>query len=72
MVKTYDVEGLNGATAAVHGFQKDNGIDPISYELRFYNSHEKAVSLGTTFVEDTVGENAVMVTDEMMWTAGNK
>jgi len=72
VVKTYDVEGLNGAIAAVHGFQKDNGFDPISYELRFYNSHEKAVSLGTTFVEDTVGENAVMVTDEMMWTAGNK
>ena len=72
MVKTYDVEGLNGAIAAVHGFQKDNGFDPISYELRFYNSHEKAVSLGTTFVEDTVGENAVMVTDEMMWTADNK
>jgi len=72
VVKQYEIEGLTGATAAMHGFQKNVGAVPLSYELRFYNSHDDAVSIGTSFVEDSVGKDAVMVVDDMMWAGGNK
>ncbi len=72
VVKVYDVEGLTGASKAVHGFQKISGGTRLSYELRFYNSHDDAVNLGTSFAVEITGEDAIMVTDDMTWSGGNK
>ena len=72
VVKEYDVEGLTGATSAVFGFQRYDGADPQSYELRFYKSHEDAVQLGTSFAEEVTGENAVLVVSKMRWSKAEK
>jgi hypothetical protein len=70
VVKEYDIEGLSGAIGALHGFQKDNGIDPLSYELRFYESHTDAVDLGELLAQEITGEDAVTDSSEMSWTGG--
>ncbi len=44
--KQYDVEGLPQATGAWFGFFRLDGEGPIDYELRFYASHEDAVTHG--------------------------
>ena len=72
VVKKYDIEGLTGATAAMHGFQKNVGVDPLSYELRFYNSHDEAVKLGQSLAVEVTGEDAVMVAEDMTWAGGKK
>lgn len=72
VVKEYDVEGLIGAKTAVHGFLKVIGLVPQSYELRFYESHEDAVRLGTAFAEEITGEDAVVVVKDMSWSGGWK
>ena len=72
VVKEYDVEGLIGAKTAVHGFLKVIGLVPQSYELRFYETHEDAVRLGTALAEEITGEDAVMVAGDMTWTAGKR
>ena len=47
--KQYDVEGLTGALDAWLGFWGPAGSDRKDYEVRFYPSHEVAVSSGTAF-----------------------
>lgn len=72
VVKKYDIEGLTGATAAMHGFQKNVGADPLSCELRFYNSHDEAVKLGQSLAVEVTGEDAVRVAEDMTWSGGVK
>ena len=55
VVKKYDIEGLTGATAAMHGFHKNVGADPLSCELRFYNSNDEAVKLGQSLAVKVTG-----------------
>ncbi len=68
VVKEYDVEGLTGATAAMHGFLRESGQTPQSYELRFYESHDEAVEMGTAFADEVTGEDPVLFAGEMMWS----
>ena len=70
VVKEYDIEGLSGATGALHGFHKKNGIDPLSYELRLYESHTDAVELGELLAQEITGEGAVTDSSKMSWTGG--
>ena len=72
VVKEYDVEGLTGATGATYGFLRISGLEPQSYELRFYESHDDAVRLGTAFAEEVTGEDAVLTVSDMSWIEGQK
>lgn len=70
--KTFDVEGLTGATAAYFGFWGRDPYDRKDYEVRFYPSHEDAVEFGTKFIEERTGEDAVLVSGRAMWEEGVK
>lgn len=73
VVKEYDVKGLTGASTAIHGFMPASAdLAPQSYEIRFYENHDDAVTIGTSFAEEITGEDAVMVADEMSWAEGKK
>ena len=69
--KKYDVEGLTGARSALHGFWRIGNLS-VEYEARFYDSHEEAVSLGTSFAVDGSGETAALGSDEALWPEGTK
>jgi hypothetical protein len=70
--KEYDVEGLPDALAAWKGFW---GLDPYKrhdYEIRFYPSHELAVSSGTIHAVNATGAEFEATRKEQVWTEGVK
>ena len=58
-LKRYDITDLPGASAAVYGFMK-SGSEAFDYEVRVYESHGKAVELGTALAEEGSGPDAVL------------
>lgn len=69
--KRYDVEGLTGALSATNGFWRVGNIS-VEYEVRIYDSHEDAVSLGTSFAEEASGETAILIVSEAAWPEGTR
>ena len=69
-LKTYDVEGLPGATAASYGFWRAEGQKAKDIELRFYLSHEEAVRDGTELAQEVTGRDAIIFVDDMTWKEG--
>ena len=70
--KTYNVEGLEKATAAYYGFY---GLDPYNrqeYEVRFYESHADAVEFGVPMADEVTGEGAMLRDDNVTWHEGLK
>ena len=61
--KDYDVEGLPGATAAVLAFH-----DRKDVEIRFFPSHDVAVSEGIPVAEEIVGEDVYIKHGEVTWS----
>lgn len=70
--KTFDVEGLTGATDAYIGFWSPDTSDRKEFEARFYSSHADAVELGTFFAEERTGPDAVIKSGEAAWAEGAK
>ncbi len=69
--KSYDVNGLVGASAAYYGFWRvDSSADPVDYEIRVYPSHTVAVESGTAQAEEVTGEDAVLNRDLSSWPEG--
>ena len=70
--KQYDVEGLPDGLDAWKGFW---GLDPYSrhdYEIRFYASHEIAVSSGQALAIEATGDEFEASRDNQTWTVGVK
>ena len=67
--KDYDVEDLpGGLSAGLHFWRVDDVA--VTYETRFYESHEDAVSLGTKFAEEGSGENAALDAEDAVFKEG--
>ena len=67
--REYDVEGLTGALSAVNGFRRIDGV-AAEFEARFYQSHDDAVQLGTSFALEGSGETAALSSSDAMWAEG--
>lgn len=67
--KQYDVSELTGAQDAWFGFWKADGKTPVEYELRFYVSHEEAISYGQALAEEVTGEDA-LIDESASWKEG--
>lgn len=65
VVKTYDVSGLPGATAAVNAF-----LNRREYEARFYPSFVEASSTGAVAAFLVTGEKAVVTGNTVPWEEG--
>lgn len=70
--RSYDVETLPGASAAIFGFWRIAAGDPIDYELRFYDSHSAAVEHGTALADEGSGADAIITEDEATYKEGVK
>ena len=70
--RSYDLEGLPGASDAIFGFWRIASGDPIDYEVRFYANHADAVALGTALAEEGSGADAVLDEDEATYKEGVK
>ncbi|MDA1280490.1 MAG: hypothetical protein O3B95_10725 [Chloroflexi bacterium] len=70
--KTFNVEGLTGATAAYYGFWGLDPYDRKEFEARFYASHSDAVAFGTSFAEERTGTDALIKSGESSWEEGAK
>ena len=68
--KEYDIEGLEGATAAVYGFFGPDPYDRQEFEARFYPDHETAMTLGVDFADEATGPDAVIAKDLQRWDEG--
>ena len=70
--RSYDLEGLPGASAAIFGFWRISSGDPIDYEVRFYATHSDAVELGTALADEGSGPDAVLDVDDAAYKEGVK
>lgn len=70
--RSYDLEGLPGASDAIFGFWRIASGDPIDYEVRFYANHADAVELGTELAEEGSGADAVLDADDAKYKEGVK
>ena len=70
--RSYDLEGLPGASDAIFGFWRIASGDPIDFEVRFYANHADAVELGTELAEEGSGADAVLDADDAKYKEGVK
>ena len=71
--KTYKVDDLPEAKSAYYGFLKIPKTKvSIDYELRFYESQDKALSIGVEWVKERVGKDAILTKREATWKEGIK
>jgi hypothetical protein len=66
----YDVDGLEGATAALYGFYGSDPYARLEYEVRFYPDHETAMGIGVNYADEATGADAVLLKDIQRWDEG--
>ncbi len=71
-VRDHSIDGLPGASYVSFGFYKVSGGDPYDYEIRFYESHQAAVDLGTAMAIEGSGPDAILSEDDATYKAGVK
>ncbi len=67
--KNYKTEGLPGSTQVSLFFWKIDDT-PIQYEIRFYPSHDEAVSSGLSYALEGAGPDAIIDPDFASYTEG--
>ena len=70
--KQYDVEGLPDGLDAWKGFWGLDVYDRHDYEIRFYGSHDIAVSSGQSLAVEATGAEFETSRDNQIWTEGVK
>ena len=70
--KEYDVEGLDNARSVWLGFWGPSASDRTDFELRFYDSHADAVSVGAPLADEATGDLFRERKDSQTWTVGEK
>ena len=70
--KSYDVAELDGASDAFFGFWGLTKSESKTYEIRIYDSHENAISLGEIFAKEVTGNDAVIKSSQSSWKEGLK
>ena len=68
--REYSTEDLEGATASLYGFWRIPDGDPVDFEVRIYQSHADAVSLGTALADEGSGTDAVLDADDATYDEG--
>ena len=68
--REYELDGLEGATAALYGFWRIPAGDPVDFEIRLYASHADAAALGTALAQEGSGTDAVLDADDATYDEG--
>ena len=70
--KEYDVAELPAAISAIYGFWKPGGGESVDYEIRFYTSHDDAVTKGTFFANEVTGPDGAVSDKDVTWKEGTR
>jgi hypothetical protein len=70
--KEYDVAELTAAISAIYGFWKPGGGESVDYEIRFYTSHNDAVTKGTFFANEVTGPDGAVSDKDVTWKEGTR
>lgn len=72
VVKEYDVSELEDSTGAWFGFWKNDSTKSIvlDYEIRTYPSQQLALDKGVKYVEEVIGEDAILGKSLSSWGEG--
>ena len=68
--KEYDVSELEDSLGVWFGFWKNDFNKSFDYEIRIYPSHELALDKGLSYVEEVIGENAILKKSLSSWKEG--
>ena len=68
--KNYDVSELEDSIGVWFGFWKNDLDKSLDYEIRIYPSHQLALDKGVKYVEEVIGENAVLNKSRSSWKEG--
>ena len=68
--KEYDVSGLENAEGVWFGFWKNNIGKALDYEIRIYSSHQLALDYGIKFVDEVIGDEAILKKSLSSWSEG--
>mgnify|MGYP001263743087 CR=1 FL=1 len=68
--KEYDVSELEDSLGVWFGFWKNNLNKPVDYEIRIYPDQKIAIDKGVIFVEEVIGENAILKKSTSSWKEG--
>ena len=67
--KDYKTNGLQDAVQVSLFFWKIDGT-PVQYEIRFYGSHDEAISSGMSYAKEGAGPEAIIDPDFARYTEG--
>ena len=72
VVKEYDVSELEDSTGVWFGFWKNDSTKSIvlDYEIRTYPSQQLALDKGVKYVEEVIGEDAILGKSLSSWKEG--
>ncbi len=72
VVKEYDVSELEDSTGVWFGFWKNDSTKSIvlDYEIRTYRSQQLALDKGVKYVEEVIGEDAILGKSLSSWKEG--
>ena len=68
--KEYDVSELEDSLGVWFGFWKNDFNKSFDYEIRIYPSQELALDKGLSFVEEVIGEDAILKKSLSSWKEG--
>ncbi len=69
--RNYDVSDLPGAKDAWFGFWGITRSESKDYEVRFYESHQDAITMGEVLAQEVTGNDAV-INKNSTWKTGSK
>ena len=68
--KEYDVSELEDSIGVWFGFWKNNLNKSLDYEIRIYPSQQLALDKGVKYVEEVIGEDAILKKSLTSWKEG--
>ena len=68
--KEYDVSELEDSIGVWFGFWKNNLNKSLDYEIRIYPSQQLALDKGVKYVEEVIGEEAILGKSLSSWKEG--
>ena len=68
--KEYDVSELEDSIGVWFGFWKNNLNKSLDYEIRIYPSQQLALDKGAKYVEEIIGEDAILRKSLSSWKEG--
>ena len=68
--KEYDVSELEDSIGVWFGFWKNNLNKSLDYEIRIYPSQQLALDKGVKYVEEVIGEEAILRKSLSSWKEG--